>query len=124
MTYFWIGTSFDYVLNAHQLEANSEWTLLARAADDSAICLGDGSANPGGELHLAASIDLESHLPDGLDPFAPTAVGADPVGATLELVPSDSVDCEAGTTTADADTVLTSETDVRFVDVEEVTCPA
>ena len=124
MMYFWIGDSFDFVLNAHQLEAGSEWTLIARAADDSAICLGDGTANPGGQLHLADSIELESNLPEDLDPFEATPEGEDPEGATLELVPSDAVDCEAGTVTlAEDDEALTSEEDIRFVDVDEVECP-
>lgn len=123
MTYFWIGSSFDFVLNAHQLEAGSQWTLLARAVDGSAICLANGAANPGGELHLAATQELASHLPDDLDPFAPTPTGEEPAGATLELVPSISVDCAAGSTTPGDDTVLISEQDIRFVDVEEVICP-
>ncbi len=123
MTYFWIGSSFDFVLNAHRLEAGSEWTLLARAADASAICLASGTANPGGELHLAATQELDSHLPDDLDPFAPTPVGEEPAGASLELVPSSTVDCATGTTTAEEGAALISEQDIRFVDVEEVTCP-
>ena len=124
MTYFWIGSSFDYVLNAHQLEAGSEWTLIARAADDSAICVGDGTVNPGGELHIAETLELDSHLPDDLDPFEPTPEGETPAGTTLELVPSDTVDCEAGSTSTEADSVLTSEHDIRFVDVDEVVCPS
>ena len=124
LTYFWIGTSFDYVLNAHQLEAGSEWTLVARAADDSAICLGEGTANPGGELHLAETLELDSHLPEDLDPFEPTPEGETPDGTTLELVPSDGVDCEAGSTSSESDDVLTSEYDVRFLDVDEVVCPS
>ena len=123
MMYFWIGTTFDFVLNAHQVEAGSEWTLVARADDGSAICLADGTANPGGELHLRDSIELDSHLPDGLDPFAPTPEGEDPEGASLELLPSDAVDCETGTVAADAGDTLSSDTDIRFVDVDQVSCP-
>jgi hypothetical protein len=123
MMYFWIGTTFDFVLNAHQVEPGSEWTLVARAEDGSAICLADGTANPGGELHLRDSIELDSHLPDGLDPFEATPEGEDPSGATLELVPSDDTDCDAGTVADDAGDVLTSDNDIRFVDVDEVTCP-
>jgi hypothetical protein len=125
MMYFWIGTTFDYVLNAHGLEPGSEWTLVARAADDSAICLGDGTVNPGGQLHLRDSLELESHLPDDLDPFEATPEGEDPAGTALELVPSDGVDCDAGTTTEEEpdEDALSSEHDIRFVDVDEVTCP-
>jgi hypothetical protein len=124
MMYFWIGSSFAYVANAHDLEPESEWTLVARAADESAICLGEATANPGGELHLADSIELDSHLPEDLDPFEPTPEGEDPAGTTLELVPTDAVDCEAGTVSGEADGILTSDHDIRFVDVDEVTCPA
>jgi hypothetical protein len=122
MMYFWIGTTFDYVLNAHGLEPGSEWTLVARAAD-SAICLGDGTVNPGGQLHLRDSLELESHLPDDLDPFEPTPEGEDPAGTALELVPSDDVDCDAGTAATEDEDALTSAHDIRFVDVDEVTCP-
>jgi hypothetical protein len=123
MMYFWIGSTFDFVLNAHDLEAGSEWTLVARAADDSAICLADGTVNPGGQLHLRDSIELDSHLPDDLDPFEATPEGEDPVGAALELVPSDDVDCDTGAAETDDEDALASEHDIRFVDVEEVTCP-
>lgn len=123
MMYFWIGTSFDFVLNAHQVEPGSEWALVARAEDGSAICLAEGTANPGGELHLRDSLELDSHLPDGLDPFEPTPEGEDPAGAALALVPADSADCEAGTVAEDAADVLFSDNDIRFVDVDEVSCP-
>jgi hypothetical protein len=123
MMYFWIGSTFDFVLNAHRLEPGSEWTLTARAGDDSAICLAAGNANPGGELHLAASLEMDSHLPEGLDPFAPTAEGDVPAGTLLELVPSDTADCDSGTVSPEADPILVSEHDIRFVDVNEVVCP-
>lgn len=123
MTYFWVGSSFGYLVNAHQLEPGSEWTLIARATDDSALCLGEATANPGGELHLAASLDLESHLPEDLDPFAEPAEGEALPGASLELVPGDAVDCGAGSVSTEADNVLTSDHDIRFVDVDEVVCP-
>ena len=123
MMYFWIGSSFDFVLNAHGLEPGSEWTLVARAADDSGICLADGTVNPGGQLHIADSLELDSHLPDDLDPFEPTPEGEDPAGTALELVPTDDIDCDAGTGDTEDEDALGSEHDIRFVDVDEVTCP-
>jgi hypothetical protein len=123
MMYFWIGTTFDFVLNAHQVEPGSAWTLVARAEDGSGICLADGVANPGGELHLRDSLELDSHLPDGLDPFEPTPEGEAPAGAALQLVPSDAADCEAGSVAEGADNLLLSDAEVRFVDVDEVSCP-
>lgn len=129
MTYFWIGSSFDFVLNAHQLEPGSEWTLIATLESDAgaeAVCLGDGTSNPGGQLHILASIDPESHLPPDFDPFAEEgAEQSDDV--TLRLVPSDSVDCETGLPAvrlpADA-IVLESESGIRFVDTDEIVCPS
>jgi hypothetical protein len=123
MMYFWIGSSFDFVFNAHGLEPGSEWTLVARASDESGICLAHGTVNPGGQLHIADSLELESHLPEDLDPFEPTAEGEDPVGTALQLVPTADIDCDAGTGETEDEDALSSEHDIRFVDVDEVTCP-
>lgn len=123
MMYFWIGSSLDFVFNAHGLEPGSEWTLVARASDESGICLADGTVNPGGQLHIADSLELESHLPEDLDPFEPTAEGEDPAGTTLQLVPTADIDCDAGTGETEDEDALSSEHDIRFVDVDEVTCP-
>lgn len=123
MMYFWIGSSFDFVVNAHGLASASAWTLVAHGADGSAICLAEGVANAGGQLHLAESLELDSNLPEDLDPFAPTPGGEAPVGATLELIASASVDCDAGSLAQDATGSLRSEHPLRFVDVEELTCP-
>lgn len=123
MMYFWIGSSFDFVLNAHGLEPGSEWTLVARAADASGICLAEGTVNEGGQLHINDSLELDSHLPEDLDPFEPTAEGADPAGTALQLIPTDDIDCDAGTGDTEDENALSSEHDIRFVDVDEVTCP-
>jgi hypothetical protein len=123
MMYFWIGSSFDFVLNAHGLEPGTEWTLVARAADESGICLAAGTVNPGGQLHIADSLELESNLPEDLDPFEPTPEGEDPAGTTLQLVPTADIDCDAGTGETEDEDALSSEHDIRFVDVDEVTCP-
>jgi hypothetical protein len=123
MMYFWVGSSFDFVLNAHGLEPGSEWTLVARAADDSGICIADGTVNPGGQLHIADSIELDSHLPDDLDPFEPTPEGEDPAGTGMQLMPTADMDCDAGTGETEDEDALASEHDIRFVDVDEVTCP-
>ena len=62
-----------FVLNAHDVEPGSEWTLvatLAGEAGDEAVCLGSATANNGGQLHINANFDPESNLPPDFDPFA------------------------------------------------------
>jgi hypothetical protein len=124
MTYFWVGTHFDFIFNAHQLTPSTAYTLIVAADDGSAVCLASGTVNNGGELHLMGSVDPDASFPQDLDPFAPRT--DDTEDATAKLVPSASVDCDAGTVSApDADAVvLTSETGVRYVDVDTVECPA
>jgi len=122
LMYFWLGTTLDVVANAHKLEPNSEWTLIVVAADASAICLGQGTANRGGQLHLSASVDPASHLPIGLDPFAERT--DETVDATVQLVDSATVDCETGVVTAGEGNMLLGTEGLRFVDVDELVCPA
>ena len=120
MTYFWVGSEFSYVLNAHGVEPGSEHTLILQAEDDTVICLSEGTANPGGQLHLRDSIEPDAHLPPELDPFErPT----DEDAGLLYLVPTDAVDCEAGTVDPALEAALASEHAVRFVDTDELECP-
>ena len=123
MSYFWVGSSFDFIFNAHNLTPASEYTLMVAADDGSAVCLASGTVNGGGQLHLMGSVDPDASFPQGLDPFAPRT--DDTVDATAKLVPSASVDCDAGTASApaDGDVVLTSEEGIRFVDVDVLECP-
>jgi hypothetical protein len=121
MSYFWVGSTFDFVFNAHRLEPGTEWTLVVAADDGSAVCLGDGTVNGGGQLHILGSVDPEAHFPQGLDPFAERT--ADTEDATVRLVPSDGVDCEAGTVAAGDGSVLEGEEGIRFVDVDVLECP-
>lgn len=120
MSYFWIGSEFSYVLNGHQVPAESAWTLLIEAEDGSAICLGAGRANRGGQLHLHDSIELDSHLPPELDPFV-DATAEDP--GLLLLVPSESVDCESGEVAADVASLVVSDEPIRYVDSNVLVCP-
>ena len=121
MTYFWIASQFAYVLNAHAVPEESDWTLVLEAEDGSAICLGAGRANRGGQLHLQDSIELDGNLPPELDPFV--AATADDPGLLL-LVPTESVDCAAGTVAADVARVVVSDEPIRYVDADELVCPA
>jgi hypothetical protein len=116
MMYFWFNSTFDYVLNAHQLPAGSLWTLTYQPEplpSAGVICLGDGTVNNGGELHIANSLDLKSNLPPSLDPTATTQ----PPDALLALVLSADVDCTGGTmTNFEPNVYLWSNPRVRYVD--------
>jgi hypothetical protein len=120
LMYFWYGSTFDYVLNAHGLPAGSEWTLTYQPEplpSAGVICLGNATVNGGGQLHLAASLELDSNLPAGLDPTADPAT--QPPDALLALVPSLDVDCTAGSnTTFEPDLALWSNPRIRFVDTD------
>ncbi len=119
MMYFWIGSTFDFVLNAHGLPAVQDWTLTYQPEplpSPGVICLAHGIVNAGGQLHLAGSVELNSNLPPALDPFATDPATAAP-DALLALVPSTDVDCMAGTMTAfHPEDYRFSSPRVRFVD--------
>lgn len=120
MMYFWYGSTFDYVLNAHGLTPGSQWTLTYQPEplpSPGAICLGSATVNGGGQLHLASSIELNSNLPPALDPTADPAT--QPPDALLALVPTADVDCTAGTlTNFEPDVYLWTNPRVRYVDTD------
>jgi hypothetical protein len=120
MMYFWYGSTFDYVLNAHGLPVGSQWTLTYQPEplpSAGIVCLGSATVNGGGQLHLASSLELDSNLPPALDPTADPAT--QPPDALLALVPSLDVDCEGGSnTTFEPDLSLWSTPRVRFVDTD------
>jgi len=120
MMYFWFGSTFDYVLNAHQLPAGSQWTLTYQPEplpSDGVMCLGNATVNGGGQLHLANSLELNANLPPSLDPTADSTT--QPPDALLALVPSADVDCTGGTmTNFEPNVYLWSSPRVRFVDAD------
>jgi len=120
MMYLWYGSTFDYVLNAHQLPAGSEWTLTYQPEplpSSGVMCLGNATVNGGGQLHLANSLELNSNLPTTLDPTADAST--QPPDALLALVPSADVDCTGGTmTNFEPNVYLWSNPRVRFVDTD------
>jgi len=120
LMYFWFGSTFDFVLNAHQLDAGSKWTLTYQPEplpSAGVICLGSATANGGRQLHLANSLELASNLPPALDPAAD--VSTQPPDALLALVPSADVDCTAGTmTNFEPDLYLWSAPRVRYIDTD------
>jgi len=120
MMYFWYGSTFDFVLNAHQLPVGSEWTLTYQPEplpSAGVVCLGSATVNGGGQLHLASSLELNSNLPPTLDPTGDPA--AQPADVLFALVPTADVDCTAGTnTTFEPDVSLWSGPRIRFVDTD------
>jgi hypothetical protein len=120
MMYFWFGSTFDYVLNAHGLLAGGKWTLTYQPEplpSAGVVCLGNATVNGGGQMHLAGSIELNSNLPPSLDPTADPST--QPPDALLALVPSADVDCTAGTnTTFELDLSLWSNPRVRYIDTD------
>ena len=120
MMYFWYGSTFDFVLNAHKLPAGSEWTLTYQPEplpSTGVICLGNATVNGGSQLHLAGSVELDSNLPPDLDPTADPAT--QPPDALLALVLSADVDCEGGTmTNFESEMYLWTNPRVRYIDTD------
>jgi hypothetical protein len=120
MMYFWYGSTFDYVLNAHQLPAGSDWTLTYQPEplpSSGVMCLGNATVNGGGQLHLANSLDLNSNLPTTFDPAADPST--QPPDALLALVPSADVDCTGGTmTNFEPNVYLWSNPRIRYIDTD------
>jgi hypothetical protein len=120
MMYFWFGSTFDYVLNAHQLPVGSQWTLTYQPEplpSSGVICLGNSTVNGGGQLHLANSLELNSNLPPSLDPTADPST--QPPDALLALVLSADVDCSGGTmTNFEPNVYLWSNPRVRYIDTD------
>ncbi len=120
MMYFWYGSTFDFVLNAHQLPAGSEWTLTYQPEplpSSGVICLGNATVNGGSQLHLAGSVELDSNLPPALDPTADPST--QPPDALLALVLSADVDCTGGTmTNFEPAMYLWTNPRVRYIDTD------
>ncbi|HET6603939.1 MAG TPA: hypothetical protein VFG21_06955 [Xanthomonadaceae bacterium] len=126
MIYFWIGPRLDFVFNAHVLAAGSEWTLVVDAGGGGVICLAGGAANEEGDLHLLASLDPDSHLPIGLDPFVEPGADQAETDAQVSLLPAVQVDCDTGALTPPAagdEPGLFGAAGIRFVDTDVLVCP-
>lgn len=104
MTWFWIGTRFGFILNGHALAASAGYVLVSLPPETeeegepaAAWCVAAGTSNPGGNLHLLGSIELDSHIPADLDPDSILDAEPDaeaPAGAIFVLVPQAEVTCE------------------------------
>jgi hypothetical protein len=88
MQYTLAGSEFDFVFNGHGLENGSEYTLIYYPdpwPGSGLICLGTGTADEFGDVHIMGSVDT-GDLPAEID---------DNERAKIWLVLSKDVDCEA-----------------------------
>ena len=89
MKYNMSGDEFDFVFNGHGLEIGSEYTLIYYPdpwPGTGLICLGSGTVNEEGNIHIAESVDT-GDLPAEGDQ-APLG------GAKIWLVLSDDITCD------------------------------
>jgi len=87
MKYNLSGSEFDFVFNGHDLEPGFDYTLIYYPdpwPGSGLICLGNGTVNEEGDIHIAESVDT-GDLPIATD---------ENLGAKIWLVLSDDVDCE------------------------------
>jgi len=88
MKYNLSGPEFDFVFNGHGLVEGTEYTLIYYPdpwPGNGLICLGSGTVNEEGNIHIADSVEIDTDLPIDTD---------DNDGAKIFLVLSDDVDCE------------------------------
>ena len=88
MKYNMSGDEFDFVFNGHDLEPGLDYTLIYYPdpwPGEGLICLGSGTVNEEGDVHIAESVDT-GDLP---------IEGDENDGAKIWLVLSDDVDCDA-----------------------------
>jgi len=96
MKYNLSGPTFDFVFNGHGLESGENYTLIYYPDKDEnpwprtdIIFLGNGTANNGGNIHIACSVELNTDLPNS---------GTDiNDGAKIWLVLSTDLDFETNT---------------------------
>jgi len=86
MKYNLSGSTFDFVFNGHDLEIGLEYTLIYYPdpwPGTGLICLGSGTVNEEGDIHIAESVEIEC-LP---------IEGDENDGAKIWLVLTSDVDC-------------------------------
>ena len=89
MKYNLSGSTFDFVFNGHGLEAGEGYRLIYYPdpwPGVGLICLGSGTANDEGNIHIAGSVDTGDLPAEGDDNY--------PDGAKIWLVLSEDVDCD------------------------------
>ena len=146
MKYNLAGPTFDFVFNGHGLAANTEYRLIYYAdyedryvkwgGDNPGALIATGTTNPGGQLHLAGSPELNMDLPhpddanayyhNYADPDDPHYTGdgyATAYGAKIWLVPSDCYDTGAKKVDTWSPTRFLFETDLITYDDTDITYP-
>jgi len=96
MKYNLSGSEFEFVFNGHGLAPDENYTLIYYPdpwPGTGLICLGSGTANEDGNVHLQGS-ENTGDLPASYDHNHPDNAGENPSGAKVWLVLSDDVDCE------------------------------
>ena len=91
MTFDKAGTTFDFVFNGHGLDAGDNYTLIYYPdpwPGAGLICFGSDTANAGGNVHIAGSVETNTDLPAAFDANYPN-------GAKIWLVLSGDVKCDA-----------------------------
>jgi len=66
MTFDKAGTTFDFVFNGHGLDAGDNYTLIYYPdpwPGAGLICFGSDTANAGGNVHIAGSVETNTDLP-------------------------------------------------------------
>jgi hypothetical protein len=105
--YRWMAPMWDFVFNAHALPPGDDYSFVyvpePLGETDGVICFATGTVNEDGDLHLEDAFDIDTDLPAEYD--------ANEDEATLALVPTVDVDCEAGSMNAwnPADYVMADE---------------
>ena len=98
MKYNTQGTEFSFVFNGHNLEAGYEYTLIYYPdpwPGTGLICLGSGTVNEGGNVHIANSLNTDD-LPAAYDLNSDPTTTTNPdgkTGAKIWLVLSGDVEC-------------------------------
>jgi len=89
MNYKLSGEIFEFVFKGHGLEAGSDYTLINYPDPwygNGLICLGSGTANKRGEIHIAESCDID---------FLPIVIDDNfTEGLKIWLILSNDVDCD------------------------------
>jgi hypothetical protein len=104
MKYRLSGSLFEFVFNGHKLTPKEQYTLVYYPdpwPGTGLICLGSGTANRGGNVHIATSTDIDTSLPIPADLNNPENPGHGACvlgstcieGAKIWLVLSSDVDC-------------------------------
>jgi len=100
MKYNLSGEEFEFVFNGYGLEADSDYTLIYYPdpwPGAGLICLGNGIANKGGNVHIEGPVKIDTDLP------VPQSISSDtqPIGgAKIWLVLTDDIDCDNSSMTA------------------------